>query len=68
MGCAAEQSSCSSPGSVSSLLRVPPPMVWAASITVTDTPRTAKAAAQARPLGPAPTTMAELMGLSTTWH
>ena len=60
IGCAAEQSSCSRPGRVSSLVRVPPPIVSAASITVTDTPRVASAAAQARPLGPAPTMMAVL--------
>ena len=39
IGCEAEQSSCSRPGRVSSLLRVPPPIVGAASITVTLTPR-----------------------------
>ena len=49
------------PGRVSSLVRAPPPIVSAASITVTATPRVARVAAQASPLGPAPTTIASLM-------
>ena len=61
IGCVAEQSSCSRPGSVSSLVRAPPPIVSAASITVTDTPREASVAAHASPLGPDPTTMAVLI-------
>ena len=60
IGCTAEQSSCSKPGRVSSLVRAPPPIVAAASSTVTSTPRAASAAAQARPLGPEPTTIASL--------
>ena len=54
-------SSCSRPGTVSSELRVPPPIVSSASITVTSTPRLASTAAQASPLGPEPTTTALLM-------
>ncbi len=46
---------------VSSLVRAPPPIVSAASITVTRTPLLARVAAQARPFGPAPTTIASLM-------
>ena len=38
IGCTAEQWSWSSPGTVSSLVRVPPPIVSAASSTVTPTP------------------------------
>ncbi len=59
--CTAEHSSWSRPGRVSSLVRVPPPISSAASITVTPTPRVASVAAQARPFGPAPTTTASLM-------
>ena len=61
IGCTAEQWSCRSPGTVSSLERVPPPIVSSASSTVTSTPSLASATAQASPLGPAPTTVAVLM-------
>ena len=44
------------PGTVSSPLRVPPPIVSSASSTVTATPSRASATAQASPLGPEPTT------------
>ena len=57
-GWVAEQSSWTRPGRVSSLLLAPPPIVVAASRTVTPTPARASVAAQARPFGPAPTTIA----------
>ena len=60
IGWTAEQWSCSTPGTVSSLVRVPPPIVSSASSTVTATPARASAAAQARPLGPDPTTKASV--------
>jgi len=60
IGWVAEQSSCRSPGTVSSLVRVPPPIVSAASRTVTPTPFRASSTAQASPLGPEPTTIASL--------
>ena len=62
IGCPAEQTSWIRPGTVSSALRVPPPIVSAASSTVTSTPARASATAQARPLGPEPTTVAVLTG------
>ena len=67
IGWVAEQSSWSRPGRVSSLLRAPPPIVSAASITVTRSPARARVAAQARPFGPAPTTIASLMGWRHSW-
>ncbi len=60
MGCVAEQTSWSSPGTMASIVRVPPPMVSAASRTVTDMPAEASVTAAASPLGPAPTTTAVL--------
>ena len=60
IGWIAEQWSCSTPGTVSSALRVPPPIVSAASSTVTATPSRASATAQASPFGPEPTTIAVL--------
>ena len=56
-----EHSSCSSPGSVYSPLRVPPPIVGAASSTRTSTPSAARVTAAASPLGPLPTTTAWVM-------
>ena len=58
IGCTAEQWSCSSPGTVSSLVFVPPPIASSASSTVTRTPSSASVTALARPLGPEPTTTA----------
>src|SRR5205085_6725635 len=46
------------PGSVSWLLRAPPPSVSAASRTSTSTPSAARVRAAASPLGPLPTTTA----------
>ena len=60
IGWTAEQRSCTSPGTVSSPLRVPPPMVSSASSTVTASPSRARATAQASPFGPEPTTIASL--------
>src|SRR5204863_1046551 len=61
IGWTAEQRSCTSPGTVSSPLRAPPPMSSSASRTVTSRPSRASATAAASPLGPAPTTLTELM-------
>ena len=61
IGWIAEQWSCSRPGMIASLVRVPPPMSSAASRTVTWRPALARATAAARPFGPAPTTIAVLM-------
>ncbi len=60
IGCAAEQTSWRNPGSVSSSVRQPPPILWAASSTRTDSPAAARTTAAARPLGPAPTTSASV--------
>ena len=57
-GCTAEQTSCSRPGTVSSAVRVPPPIVSSPSSTVTERPACASATAAASPLGPEPTTTA----------
>ena len=54
----AEQMSWRNPGSVSSLVRVPPPGVSLASSTVTEAPAAARVMAAVRPLGPEPTTTA----------
>src|SRR5262249_22620258 len=67
IGWIAEQSSCVSPGTVSSLLRAPPPMRSAASSTVTVTPARARVTAPARPLGPEPTTTAPVMVYRASW-
>jgi len=45
---------------MASALRVPPPIVSAASSTVTSTPALAKWTAAANPFGPLPTTMADV--------
>ena len=58
IGWIAEQWSCSRPGMIASLVRVPPPISSAASRTVTWRPALARATAAARPFGPAPTTIA----------
>ena len=58
MGWNAEQWSWSTPGTVSSLLLVPPPMWSAASSTSTSMPCWARRTAAASPLGPEPTTTA----------
>ena len=57
-GWTAEQMSWARPGTVSSAVRVPPPISSAASSTVTDSPAVARVTAAARPLGPAPITTA----------
>lgn len=57
MGCTAEQASWWNPGSVSSSVRVPPPILSCASYTVTRQPCRASATAAASPFGPAPTTL-----------
>src|SRR5579862_8488257 len=54
-GCAAEQTSCQKPGSVSSSVRHPPPIVGAPSITRTFRPAADRVTAAARPFGPLPT-------------
>jgi hypothetical protein len=54
----AEHTSCTSPGTVSSRLRAPPPIVSPASSTTTDAPASASVTAAANPFGPAPTTTA----------
>ena len=51
-GWIAEQTSWRKPGSVSSAVRVPPPIVAAASSTSTERPAWASAIAAARPFGP----------------
>jgi hypothetical protein len=53
-----EQTSCLNPGSVSSIVRSPPPNSGCASRTTTDRPACASVIAAARPLGPEPTTTA----------
>ncbi len=58
-GWIAEHTSCSTPGSVSSSVRVPPPGVEAASKTVTSHPARASVMAATNPFGPAPTTTAD---------
>jgi hypothetical protein len=58
MGCTAEQWSCTRPGTIAWLDRVPPPISSPASNTVTSTPSRARAIAPASPFGPAPTTTA----------
>ena len=55
-GWMAEQTSWWKPGSVSSAVRAPPPMVSAPSSTSTERPASAHVMAAASPLGPAPTT------------
>ena len=62
IGWIAEQTSCLNPGSVSSFVRVPPPIVRAASSTSTLWPLRAISTAAARPLGPEPTTTASYSG------
>jgi hypothetical protein len=57
-GWIAEQTSWRKPGSVSSALRVPPPIASLASRTRTDRPAWASVTAAASPLGPAPRTTA----------
>ena len=51
-GCTAEHTSWSTPGTVSSALRVPPPMVSAPSSTVTERPAWASAHRGGQPVGP----------------
>src|SRR5438876_5433569 len=58
IGCTAEQRSWTKPGSVSSALLVPPPMVSAASCTSTSRPACASVTAAASPFGPEPMTTA----------
>ncbi len=60
IGWKAEQWSWRTPGTVSSDVRVPPPISSAASMTVTFRPLRASSTAPASPLGPAPTTQASL--------
>src|SRR6266566_301142 len=54
----AEHTSWRNPGSVSSAVRVPPPIVSCASMTRTERPAWASVTAAARPFGPAPITTA----------
>src|SRR5580658_10335571 len=61
-GCDAEQTSCQKPGSVSSSVRQPPPIVGAPSITCTRNPAAAIVTAAARPFGPLPTITASSSG------
>ena len=58
IGCTAEQTSCTNPGSVNSADRAPPPIVSAPSYTVTAQPARASTIAAARPFGPEPITTA----------
>jgi hypothetical protein len=60
-GCAAEQTSCRKPGSVSSSVRHPPPIVGAPSITCTRSPAAASVTAAASPFGPLPTMTASML-------
>ncbi len=62
IGCTAEQTSWWKPGSVSSAVRAPPPIVSFRSTTSTDRPARASVTAAASPFGPAPTTTASTMG------
>src|SRR5581483_8629817 len=57
-GWIAEQTSWRKPGSVSSSVRMPPPIVGSASWTRTSSPARARVIAAARPFGPDPTTTA----------
>src|SRR5205823_824876 len=59
-GWMAEHTSWRKPGRVSSAVREPPPGVAAASSTSTDRPACASVRAAARPLGPAPITIASV--------
>ena len=61
VGWVAEHTSCIRPGIVSSADRVPPPISSAASRTVVSMPALARTTAAASPLGPEPTTTAEVM-------
>ena len=62
IGWKAEQWSCSRPGRIASLVRVPPPISSAASSTVTCDARAGPGpTAAASPFGPLPTTIAVLM-------
>ena len=54
IGCTAEQKSCLKPGKVNSWVRVPPPIVSAASTTNTLAPLRASSIAAESPLGPEP--------------
>src|SRR5690606_9292923 len=63
IGWIAEPRSCRNPGSVSSAVRAPPPMVSLASSTSTSAPRRASVTAAASPFGPAPTTTASCSGM-----
>lgn len=56
--------SCEKPGNVISPERTPPPGVEADSSTTTDQPACASRMAAARPLGPAPTTIASVLEIS----
>ena len=58
IGCTAEQTSCTNPGSVNSAERAPPPISSAASNTTTDLPARARVIAAASPFGPEPITTA----------
>ncbi len=62
-GWTAAQTSCRKPGSVSSAVRFPPPIVSLPSITRTECPARAKVIAAASPFGPAPTTTASYLGI-----
>src|SRR6185503_16448948 len=65
MGWMAEQTSCTKPGSVSSALRIPPPISALASSNSTESPACCRAMPAASPFGPLPTTTASKSVLST---
>src|SRR5690242_13239028 len=68
IGCTAEQMSWKCPGCISSLVRVPPPMLGPASKSSTDNPARAITTAAASPLGPAPTTTTSGIGPCFPWE
>ncbi len=63
IGCPAEQMSWWKPGSVSSAVRLPPPIVSARSCTSTRRPARAIVTAAASPFGPDPTTIASMSAM-----
>src|SRR6185312_3808450 len=64
IGYTEEQTSCTKPGRVNSADRTPPPGTSDPSSTTTDRPAWARRMAAASPLGPAPTTIASVLGSS----
>ena len=65
-GWIAEHTSCLNPGSVSSSVRVPPPIAAFASNTSTSNPARASTTAAVRPFGPEPMTTARRLSCETT--